>query len=440
LKEHSYGTTKLENFIGHQEKSAGLDLDAWSNEWLYQPGFNTLIVSVDCEREGQRPLTVIQTAPHEHPTLRRHQLDVALYTLGIYGELLPGEVFPLEVEGAKTTVEVPHQQPCPALVNPNHNDWAYARIALDERSVAVLGKNLGNIPEPLTRSIFLAALFDRAMAGDMPLADYVDHARRLAEEEENIRIQQQISSTIIASVRLMRRLRPETDDALSKLLPELEKQSFKHAADASDGDMKRIWFNTFTGVVSTDVGLATVRALMTGTTEIPGLEISPDIRWMLLTILSRNGKEDVNELLAAERSSDVSDFAAKSWLTASAAAPDKAAKAKWIAELQNSDTLTGLARQRAVMYGLFPPNQTALQLELLNQVLDALPELSETRDPYFMSSYASELLTPMCVRESGELMQNALDAYAGQLNSTALRFLREAHQADRECLALRHAQ
>jgi aminopeptidase N len=387
-----------------------------------------------------RSLTVLQTAPDEHPFLRHHQLDVALYSLDGNGELLPGDVFSLEIEGAKTTVDPPSGRPCPALANPNHKDWAYARIELDDRTVEVLREQLSNIPEPLTRSIFLAALLDRAMAGDMSLADYIGHAMRLANKEQIVRIQQQISSSIIATIDLMQRLRPETDDALARLLPELELQSFRHAADATTGDLKRIWFNTFIGVVSTETGVATVRALLNGTTEMPGLQISADIRWILLTILSRHGVADIDALLAAESSSDVSDFGAKSSLTANAAMPDQATKSKWLSELQNPENLTGLARQRAVMAGLFPSNQTALQLELLGQVLDALPELSKTTDPYFMSSYASVLLTPMCLRESSALMQKALDEQADQLNSTALRFLREAHQADRECLALRSVQ
>ena len=440
LKEHSYGTTELEDFIAHQEQSAAIDLDVWSREWLYQPGFNTLSVSVDCGSDGLRSFTVLQTAPDEHPYLRRHQLDVALYGLDDNGALLPGDVFSLEVEGAKTTVELPGGRLCPALVNPNHNDWAYARIALDDQSVEVLGEQLSNIPEPLTRSIFLAALFDRAVAGDMPLADYIGQAMRLANNEQNIRIQQQISSSIVATIGLMQRLRPETGDALARLLPELELQAFRRAADATTGDLKRIWFNTFIGVVSTQTGVATVRALLNRTTEVPGLQISADIRWILLMILSRNGVADIDALLAAESLSDVSDFGAKSALTANAAKPDQATKAKWLSELRHPETLTGLARQRAVMAGLFPSNQTALQLELLGQVLDALPELSETTDPYFMSSYAGVLLTPMCLPESGALMQKALDEQADQLNSTALRFLREAHQADRECLALRSVQ
>jgi hypothetical protein len=278
------------------------------------------------------------------------------------------------------------------------------------------------------------------MEGDMSLADYVGHAMRLAKDEKNVRIQQQISSSIVATIDLMQRLRPETDDALARLLPKLELQSFRRAADATTGDLKRIWFNTFIGVVSTETGVATVRALLNGTTELPGLDISADTRWILMMILSRHGVEDIDALLAAESSSDVSDFGAKSALTANAALPDRATKAKWLSELQHPETLTGLAGQRAVMAGLFPPNQTALQFELLGRVLDALPELSETTDPYFMSSYAGVLLTPMCFPESGALMQKALDEHADQLNSTALRFLREAHQADQECLALRSVQ
>ena len=440
LKEHSYGTTVLEDFIGHQEKSAGVDLDAWSEEWLYKPGFNTLSVSAACENGGLKSLTVLQSAPSEHPYLRRHQIDIALYDLDENGRLLPAELFSLEVQGAETSIESIDGRPCPTMINPNHDDWAYARIALDDRTAEVLETQLRNIPEPLTRSVFLAALQDRALAGDMPLAEYVEYAMRLAEHEHNIRIQQQISSSIVTTIELMQRLRPETDDSLATLLPRVETWSLERTSSAMTDDQRQNWFNTFAGVVSTETGLERVTALLNGTAAIKGLPISPDIRWTLLLILSRNGAADIETLLATESASDVSDFGAKSLLAANAALPNSASKAKWLAELRNPEILTGLSRQRAVMGGLFPPNQTALQFELLDQVLDALPDLSETSDPYFMSSYSSVLLTPMCLPESGALMQKMLDEHADQLNSTALRFLREALQADMECLALRSRQ
>jgi hypothetical protein len=157
----------------------------------------------------------------------------------------------------------------------------------------------------------------------------------------------------------------------------------------------------------------------------------------LLTILSATGAEDVDELLARERAADQSDYGAKSALTVAAAQPNLEEKRRWLRELQAPKTVTGLARQRAVMAGLFPAEQTDLQLELLGEILEALPELSRTTDHYFLSSYASVLLTPMCRPESVAMMQAAIDEQADRLNSTAMRFLREAEQADRECLALR---
>lgn len=440
LKEHLYGTTELADFIRHQEAGAGVDLERWSGDWLYKPGFNTLGVRLNCEDDRLRSLTIVQTAPLEHPYLRQHQLDVALYNVADDGELLAGDVISLRVAGAETAVDLPEGLACPVIVNPNHNDWAFVRISLDDRTASHVGEYLHKLPEPLTRSIFLAALFDVAAAGDMRLADFVGHATRLAEQERNVRVLQQASAYIVEAVDLMQRLRPETDAALARIVPEIEELSLKQAANEPASDIKRIWFNTFAGVVSTRAGLDEVGDLLDGTTGIQGLEISADLRWQLLVALSRYGGGGVDERLAAEAEADASDFGVKSTLTARAAMPDKAQKAKWLAELRNPRDLTGLAKQRAVMLGLFPSNQTALQLEFLDEVLDALQALSETADPYFVSSYVSSLLTPMCVAGSAAKMQAALAGYVDDSNSTARRFLREAHQADSECLALRSAQ
>ena len=440
LKDHAYGTTELEDFVGHQQQSAGFGLERWSAAWLHTAGFNTLSVATECDGDRLRSLTVMQSAPQQYPVLRPHQVDVALYSLDGAGNVLPAVVIPMQIDGPRTTVPVPGERPCPALVNPNHNDWTYARIALDERGVAVLLARHASIPDPLSRSMFLAALFDRALAGEMPLADYVRHAMRLAQDEESIRVQQQISTSVVRAVAVMQRLRPQTDTALAKLLPELEQQSLDSAARATTGDLRRNWFSIFTGVASTPTGLEAARALLNGSKVIRGLDVSGDIRWDLLDILSRNGAVDIDALLATARAADPSDYGAKRALRVQAAQPDAALKANWLKELQSPRELEGLAKQRAVMSGLFPPNQTALQLELLPRILAALPDLSASSDPYFMSSYASVLLAPMCVEQSSALMQQTLDEYTGRLSSTALRFLREALQADQECLSLRGGQ
>jgi aminopeptidase N len=444
LKAFSHDTTELSDFIGHIESSTGVDLERWTDEWLYKAGFNTLSTSIACDGNQLRELRIIQEAPDDNPYLRTHQTDVALYYFNADGNVGTTEVLAAELSGASTVVQGTEGRPCPALVNPNHDDWTYAKVALNDRDAEVLARSLEALPEPLARSMFLAALFDRAMSGEMPVADYVDHAMHLAKSETNIRVQQQLSGSIVAAVDAMQRLKPETNAALARLIPMLEELSLEQAGSSATDDLKRTWFNSWLGVVSSEEGLETVRDLLDGSTRVPGIEMSADLRWQLLTILSAAGATGAEEMLALERSSDTSDFGAKSALTAAAARPDPANKAAWLSELQNPETVTGLSRQRAVMAGLFPANQTALQLESLNQVLEALPELSKTADPYFLSSYTSVLLTPMCRPESVAQLQSALDdsmnRRADRLNSTALRFLREAHQADRECLALRPVQ
>jgi hypothetical protein len=91
------------------------------------------------------------------------------------------------------------------------------------------------------------------------------------------------------------------------------------------------------------------------------------------------------------------------------------------------------------MGALFPASQTHLQAQLLDPILAAIPRLSGG-DLYFLRHYTTSLLTPMCTMETAAKMQSALDAYGARLDDTTLRFLREAHQADAECAALRNAQ
>jgi len=440
LKENAYGTTELADFIGHQEQSAGTDLGDWSDEWLLKPGFNTLGVEKECDGDTLRSLTITQSAPADHPTLRTHRVDVALYDPGQDGTLVAGDILPVQVGGARTEVAVPDGRACPVLVNPNHNDWTFAKIALSDEAAAVLREQLDDIADPMSRSIFLAALLDKAMSGDMPIAEFIRQALRLADTEQNFRVLEQITTTVVEGVNLMQRLRPETNAALAQLVPRIEEMSLRQSHFAGAQDVKYLWLDTFLGVVSSHAGLGTARALLDGKAEIDGIDISPELRWRLLTILSRHNAVDVAELLHAENSRDSSDFGERKLLSARAAAPNAAIKERWLTELQNPQSTSGLARQRSVMEELFPATQTDLQLGLLDEILGALPELSRNGDPYFLFSYTSSLLQPMCQPQSTARMQAALNEYAGQLNPTTLRFLREAHQADAECLSIRDRQ
>jgi aminopeptidase N len=440
LKENAWGNTELSDFIDHQSKVSGIDLSGWSDEWLTTPGFNTLAAATDCADGVIRAVSVTQTTPQDWPILRTHKTDVALYSPDADGKLVVSSSFPITISDEHEVFEVPGSLPCPALVNTNYDDWTFAQLSISDLDAALLAVNIAKISDPLSRSMYLRALYDRAMAGGMPVADYVRLTLQLAETEQNFRVLQQITSSLSGSIHMMQRLRPETNAALPRLLDDVEVLGLKRAEYAETQDLKHLWFELFTSVASSHAALGTSRALLDGRTDIEGLEISTDIRWQLLTILSRHNAPGIDELLRAEAINDPSDRGQRNLLSARAAAPGTTNKQHWVDELQSPDEITNLARQRAVMGYLFPSTQTDVQLELLTNVLSALPQMSRDADTYFLSSYAGSLLTPMCREESAALMQATLDEFSGELNPTALRFLREAHQADVECHALRAVQ
>ncbi|MGI9220138.1 MAG: aminopeptidase N [Woeseiaceae bacterium] len=440
LKENAWGVTTLDDFVDHQSRASGVDLSDWSEQWLLTPGFNTLSAVPNCSDDALQSVAIKQTAPPEWPLIRTHKVDLAFYTFDAGKQLTVNGVTPVTINHENTEVDVPGALPCPVLVNANYNDWTFAELSISDADTTLLTEHLASISDPLSRSMFLTALLDKAGAGEIKISDYVRFALKLADSEQNFRVLQQITSSLAQSVYMMQRLSPETDKELPRLLDDIETLGLKRAHFAESQDLKRLWFDLFTSVASSPAALGTSRALLDGETSVQGLEMSTDMRWRLLTILSRHDAPGITDLLATEIASDASDRGQRSLLSAQAAAPGLANKQRWVDELQSPDEITNLARQRAVMSQLFPSTQTEVQLELLTQVLAALPQLSREADRYFLTSYATWLLTPMCRQESSALMQATLEEFGKQLNPTATRFLREAHQADVECQALRAAQ
>lgn len=440
LKENAFGTTQLADFIGHQARSANIDLGDWSAQWLLKAGFNTLMAETRCNGEMLDSITIMQSATTGQPQLRTHSVDLAFYNFDTNGKLVVDTAIPVLIEGQLTSVNLPQGQPCPAIVNPNYDDWTFASIALNDADRALLSEHIGDVADPLSRSMFLAALYKDAMSGDMPIAAYVHQALRLAETENNILVLEQITVSLVGAMNMLHRLRPETDKVLPDVLQRIETFSLQRSQTANTQDLKRMWFSTFLRVASSNKGLDTVRALLDGDTTLDGIEISPEVRWQLLVILSRYNADGIEELLDAEIQQDASDFGQRKLLSAKAAAPTLENKEQWVNELQNPQILTSLAKQRAVMAELFPATQTDLQLKLLERLLSSLPQMSRDADAYFLTSYTRTLFTPMCLAESNALMQSALDDFSGQLNPTALRFIREAHQLDVECHSLRESE
>ena len=433
LKKHAYGNTTLQDFVDAQSESAGRNLNDWSQQWLYKAGFNELSVQFECRDSRVAELIIKQSAPEEHPQLRQHRVQVALYQLH-QDRLTIGSVFDVEVEGEQTVVNEAVGAECPAFVFPNHDDWGYARVVLDDAAISAIDGRLQQLENPLARSMMLDSLYSLSRSGRMPIRDYVILAVKEMQQESNIRVLAQLTGSISSSIDLLYRLRPQSVTALAEVLSVVEEDSWQRLTTEADPDRASLWFNLLldssSGVVTQD----RLRSLLAGNVSLPAVQLSEDLRWNILISLSTLGISDYDLLLNTERERDPSDQGQKYAIAADASRPEAPIKAFWLKQVADQESDLGLAKQRYAIDALFPANQTGLQAELLDSVLQSLPGLSD-RDPYFVSSYVSGLLRPVCTEESVEAIAAALER--GGLNTTSELFLREAHQADAECLALR---
>src|SRR5207244_6691008 len=147
FRRHEYGNTDLSDFLTALEETSGRDLHAWSKEWLQTAGVNVLRPRFETEDRDDRDVfssfAILQEAPPAHPTLRRHRLAVGLYDATDIGLVRRTRV-ELDAEGDRTEVPELIGEPVPDLVLVNDDDLTFAKIRLDQRSLATAVQRLGD--------------------------------------------------------------------------------------------------------------------------------------------------------------------------------------------------------------------------------------------------------------------------------------------------------
>src|SRR5690606_13022952 len=172
--KHAYRNTELRDLLVELEATSGRDLAAWSALWLEQAGVTLLRPEITLAENGTiADFAIRQEAPAEHPTLRPHRLVVSGYDIvgdaeqdGEGARLERTVSAELDVRGERTKVAEFVGIRRPDLVLVNDDDLAYAKIRLDETSLATATNHLGGFADSLPRSLVLTAAWDMTRDGE----------------------------------------------------------------------------------------------------------------------------------------------------------------------------------------------------------------------------------------------------------------------------------
>ena len=425
--DHAYGNTEFSDLLTALERSSGRELSSWAEEWLQTAGVNTLTPELELDADGAYArLVVRQTAAPEQPTLRRHRLGIGLYD-EVDGRLVRRDYIEVDVEGETTEVEEAVGQRQPDLLLLNDGDLAYAKIRLDERSLATAVAGLARLDDSLARALVWGAAWDMTRDAEMAATDFVELVLANIGAETDAwgisRIPLYAAQAAFGFSDPARRddLRLRWERGLRELIDGAEPGS----------DSQLTFVRSFATAARSDEGLADLEALLDGSLVLEGLDVDTDLRWALLTGLCAAGRAD-EARIAAMLEEDNTISGKEKAAAARAILPDAATKQLSWDAATDPGTPNETARSIAMSF------QVSDQQEVLAPYVERYLELVGTvweRLGAHKAAVALQGLFPHPMA-SAELLSR-LDSWleTADANPGALRYVREGRAEVARALA-----
>ncbi|SDT49301.1 aminopeptidase N [Jiangella sp. DSM 45060] len=368
--EHAWGNTSLGDLFAHLERTSGRDLSEWNEQWLRTAGVNTLRPVVTVDNAGAYTSVAIeQTAATEHPAIRSHRAAIGLYDYDDDGVLVRRRRIELDVDGPRTEVAELRGETQPDLLLVNDDDLTFAKVRLDDRSLATVVRSIGSL-DPLPRALCWTAATDMLRDAEMSASSFVELVLGGIERETSMGVVQHVLASARAAIELY--AWPANRTLLSSRWAAALRQSAGSAEAGSDRQLAftRAWVSA----AASDEHVTEIRALLDGDEELlPGLVVDTDLRWTLLQRLVVLGVAG-DDAIDAELERDNTATGQRQAAYARAAVPSYAAKAAAWQAVVESDELPN-ALLSATVRGFAQPEQRELVRAYVQPYLDAVPRV-----------------------------------------------------------------
>ena len=381
FKAHAFGNTRLSDLLGALEETSGRDLKSWSKAWLETAGINVLRPRIETGSDGVvTSFAIHQEAPalpagaKGEPTLRPHRIAVGLYDLDeASGKLVRRERIELDVDGELTAVPQLVGQRRPAVILLNDDDLSYAKVRLDEQSLAFVTEHLGDFASSLPRALCWASAWDMTRDAELAARDYLSLVLSGIGKESDIGVVQSLQRQVKLAIDLY--ADPAAREALLARWTDATLAHLRAAAPGSDHQLA--WARAFAATARTPEQLDVLDALLDGSQTIEGLAVDTELRWAFVQRLAAVGRFDEAEI-AGEYERDRTAAGERHATTARAARPTAEAKAEAWASVVDSDKLPN-AVQEAVIGGFVQTDQREVLAPYAERYFEVVKDIWDSR-------------------------------------------------------------
>nr|WP_228500049.1 aminopeptidase N [Nocardioides agariphilus] len=152
FRDHAWGNTTLEDFVGAVATASGRDLGEWQRSWLDEGGTDTLTLS------GSE---LTATGP-DGKAPRPHRVDIGCY-VDEGSSLSKVADVAVQTVGGSTQVELPESD----LRLVNDGDLTFAAARTDPVSLDLLLRKAGLLPDAVSRSLAVSTVYDMLLKGEL---------------------------------------------------------------------------------------------------------------------------------------------------------------------------------------------------------------------------------------------------------------------------------
>ncbi|MFF3709727.1 aminopeptidase N [Streptomyces phaeochromogenes] len=384
FKRHAFGNTRLSDLLGALEETSGRDLKTWSKAWLETAGINVLRPEIETDADGViTAFAIRQEAPalpagaKGESTLRPHRIAVGLYDLDDdSGKLLRDDEngrVELDVDGELTAVPELVGRRRPAVILLNDDDLSYAKVRLDEQSLAFVTEHLGDFESSLPRALCWASAWDMTRDAELATRDYLSLVLSGIGKESDIGVVQSLHRQVKLAIELY--ADPTAREALLTRWTDATLAHLKSAAGGSDHQLA--WARAFAATARTPEQLDLLEGLLDGRETIEGLAVDTELRWAFVQQLAAVGRFDEAEI-AGEYELDKTAAGERHAASARSARPTEEAKSEAWASVVESDKLPN-AVQEAVIGGFVQTGQRELLAPYTDKYFAAVKDVWDSR-------------------------------------------------------------
>jgi len=383
FQRHAWDNATLSDFLDALASAAGRPLEGWARVWLSTASVNTIAADWTVTDGVIERLTLRQTAPADHPTLRPHALTLALVRETPAGLAITAVA--TSIEGAVADVSGARGLPAPVFVFPNHGDHDYAKVILDPVSMAFARDRLAQIDDPMLRQLAWSALWDMVRDARLRSTEYLAMVREQAPLERDVAL---LDSILEHAVGALRRYLPEHVRARESHT--LVTTALAALRSGSAEDDRRLWLRLAIAAAAAPDDIVQLLDIADGLTPGADLPIDQEMRWQLAVRQTALGLPGAADRVQIETARDRSDRGQRERIRASVAPPDAAVKADAWARIHGggygSDYLT-----RAALSGFQWHHQRDLLLPYREPFFDEVRQVYRDRDLGYARSYLGAL-------------------------------------------------